>query len=288
MVTTHDVRTFVPSTADCGARVGDVLGTRLLGHEHMIVKTPSAPVIRFRNVTLGYEGHPAVHHLDGAVPAGSLTAIVGSNGSGKSTLLKGIVGQLRPLSGQIDVSGVKLGQIAYLPQQAAIDRSFPVTVFKLTALGLWSRNGSFGGLGRADRAVVSKAISAVGLEGFEKRTLDTLSGGQLQRVLFARVLAQDSPLVLLDEPFTAIDTKTCADLMALIERWHGERRTVVAVLHDLDLVKERFPNALMLAREVVAWGETRAVVTAANLLKARSMAEQWDERALWCEADGQQ
>jgi zinc/manganese transport system ATP-binding protein len=242
----------------------------------------SSPSIRFRNVTLGYDTHPAVHHLDGEITPGSLTAVVGPNGSGKSTLIKGIVGQLAPLEGRIEIVDSARAAIAYLPQQAAIDRTFPISVFDLVALGLWSEIGSLRGLTAKQRSRVAEALSAVGLEGLERRPIDTLSGGQLQRTLFARVLLQNSRLILLDEPFTAIDAKTSADLMALIERWHGEARTIVAVLHDIELVKERFPQALMLAREPVAWGETREVVTAANLLKARAMAEHWIEAAPWC------
>ncbi len=238
--------------------------------------------IRFENVTLGYESHPAVHHLEGTIASGSLTAIVGPNGSGKTSLLKGIIGQLHPLEGRIFIEGVAPAAIAYLPQQASIDRSFPISVLELVALGSWPRIGAFGTQTRNEHDRVARAISAVGLEGFERRRLDTLSGGQLQRSLFARVLVQDSPLVLLDEPFSAIDARTAADLMALIERWHGERRTVIAVLHDLELVKERFPNALLLARDVVAWGLTPEVVTPSNLLQARAMAERWDENAAWC------
>jgi zinc/manganese transport system ATP-binding protein len=238
-----------------------------------------APAIRFSNVALGYDGIPAVHGLNGEVARGGLTAIVGPNGAGKSTLLKGIAGQLRPLKGRIEVAGASGQSMAYLPQQAAIDRAFPITVFELAALGLWPRLGAFGNVRKAERERVAQAISAVGLDGCERRTLDQLSGGQLQRVLFARVLVQDSPLVLLDEPFTSIDARTTADLMSLVARWHDEQRTVLAVLHDLDLVREGFPNVLVLAREVVAWGETEAILTPATLRKARAVAERWDERA---------
>lgn len=241
-----------------------------------------APAIRFRDLTLGYEGHPAVHHLEGEIAGGSLTAIIGPNGSGKSTLIKGIVGQLAPMQGRIEIEGIDNGQIAYLPQQAAIDRGFPISVFDLVALGLWSEIGLLRGLYAEEKDRVAAALQAVGLEGLERRPLNTLSGGQVQRALFARVLVQNSRLILLDEPFNAIDAKTCVDLMALIERWHGEARTIVAVLHDMTLVKERFPRALMLAREMVAWGETREVMSAANLLKARAMAEGWVDDAPWC------
>lgn len=241
-----------------------------------------SPSILFRNVTLGYDSHPAVHHLDGAISSGSLTAVVGPNGSGKSTLIKGIVGQLAPLEGRIEIVGGSRGATAYLPQQAAIDRTFPISVFDLVALGLWSEIGSLRGLTATQRERVAKALSAVGLDGLERRQIDTLSGGQLQRTLFARVWLQNSRLILLDEPFTAIDARTSADLIALIDRWHREARTIVAVLHDIELVKEHFPQALMLAREPIAWGATREVLTAANLLKARAMSEHWVEDAPWC------
>ncbi len=249
----------------------------------MPVSLPAArPLLAFEDLTLGYDGHPAVHHLDGVVPSGALLAVVGPNGSGKSTLLKGIIGALKPLGGRIKLHGLGRGEVAYLPQQAAIDRSFPITVEDLVGLGLWRSFGLWRRIGAAARDEVGRAIAAVGLDGFERRTIDALSGGQLQRVLFARVLVQDAPLILLDEPFTAIDARTAAELMTLIERWHGEGRTVVAVLHDLDLVKERFPEALLLAREAVAWGAARDVVTPANLLKARAMSEAWEEHAPWC------
>lgn len=248
----------------------------------------SPPTIRFSDVTLGYGQRPAVHHLDGEVLPGSLLAVVGPNGSGKSTLLKGIVGELRPMHGRIELSGQSAGGIAYLPQQSAIERSFPITVFELAALGLWAATGALRGLRRMERDQIGAALEAVGLRGFERRFIDTLSGGQLQRALFARVLVQNSPLILLDEPFTAIDAKTSADLMALIERWHGEQRTVIAVLHDLELVKERFPKAILLAREVVAHGRTRDVLSAANQLRARAMVEQWDEAAPWCDRGASQ
>jgi zinc/manganese transport system ATP-binding protein len=241
--------------------------------------SPSA-AIRFSDVTLGHDGAPTVCGLSGQVARGSLTAIVGPNGSGKSTLLKGIAGLLRPLRGRIEVASTAGRGLAYLPQHATIDRAFPITVFELAALGLWPRLGAFGNLRAAERERVAQAVAAVGLKGLEGRTIGQLSGGQLQRVLFARVLVQDSPLVLLDEPFASIDARTAADLMDLIARWHDERRTVMAVVHDLDLARERFPDALVLAREVIAWGKTAAVLTAANLRKGRLVAEHWDDHAV--------
>ncbi len=116
------------------------------------------------------------------------------------------------------------------------------------------------------------------------RAIGTLSGGQTQRMLFARLLLQDARIVVLDEPFNAIDTRTAADLIHIVRRWHAEGRTIVAALHDLDLVRANFPQTLLLAREPVAWGETAITLTAENMLKARRMCEAFDEEAQACAA----
>ncbi len=241
------------------------------------------PAIRFDDLTLGYDRHPAVHHLSGEIASGSMTAIVGPNGAGKSTLLKGIAGALAPLDGKITLARGK--RLAYLPQSADLDLSFPIHVYDLVAMGLWNAAGIFGriGLGRGGR--IEQAIAAVGLTGFERRPIGTLSGGQMQRALFARLLLQDADIILLDEPFTAIDARTTADLLALVQRWHGEARTIVAVLHDIETVRRAFPQTLLLAREAVAWGGADAVLTPANLLKARRMVEAFDSHAAPCGRD---
>jgi zinc/manganese transport system ATP-binding protein len=234
--------------------------------------------IRFDNVTLGYDRRPAVHHLTGTLARGSLTAVVGPNGAGKSTLLKAIAGALPPLEGRISTEA----PIAYLPQAAALDREFPLSVHDLVSSGLWRRHGMFGGVSRADRHTIAEAIAAVGLTGFEDRPIGTLSGGQMQRMLFARLMLQDASVILLDEPLTAIDTKSAADLIALVQRWHRDGRTIMAVLHDLDLVKQVFPETLLIAREVIAWGPTETVLTAENLLAARRMIEAHDASPHLC------
>ena len=238
--------------------------------------------LQFCDVTLGYDRHPAVHHLNGTVEAGSLTAVVGPNGAGKSTLFKAIVGALKPLAGHIERNGFVARDIAYLPQVADIDRTFPINVYDMVAMGLWRRKGLFGGIGRDDRAAVEAGIAAVGLTDFEQRAVGSLSGGQMQRMLFARLLVQNSRIIVLDEPFGAIDSRTAEDLMHLVRRWHTERRTVLAATHDVELVRAAFPRTLMLAREPVAWGATRDVLTAENLEKARRMCEAFDEAAATC------
>ncbi len=240
-------------------------------------------VLGFDDVTLGYDHHPTVHHLSGEIPSGALLAIVGPNGAGKSTLLKGIIGELKPMSGGIRRADGRRRHTAYLPQQSELDRSFPISVFDLVAMGDWGVIGSFGVLGKAGRARIARALEEVGLEGFDRRQAGTLSRGQLQRALFARLLVQDAPLILLDEPFTALDQRTEQDLLALVARWHQEGRTVLAVMHDLETVRQRFPQTLLLARDPVAWGATAAVMTPENLLRARSISEAWDDGAPRCD-----
>jgi zinc/manganese transport system ATP-binding protein len=244
----------------------------------MIMPAP----LKFQDVTLGYDRHPAVHHLSGEIAPGAMVAVVGPNGAGKSTLFRGIVGILKPLAGSIVIGDLNPRDIAYLPQSVDIDRSFPISVFDFVGTGLWRRTGLFGGIGKAEQGSIVEALTAVGLNGFEGRGIGTLSGGQMQRMLFARVLLQDARVIVLDEPFNAIDTKTAADLIALVRRWHAEARTVLAALHDMDLVRDNFPETLLLARGAVAWGATAQVLTAENLLQARRMCEAFDDNAGAC------
>lgn len=236
-------------------------------------------MIGLRNLTLGYDRHPAVHHLDAEIAPGSLTAIVGPNGAGKSTLMRAIAGDLAPLSGRIERAP---GRLAWLPQQAEVDRSFPLAVEAFVAMGLWAEIGAFGRVGPRERGRVAEAIAAVGLDGFQRRSLAALSGGQMQRVLFARLLLQDAELILLDEPFAAIDARTSADLVTLVRGWHDEGRTVVAVLHDLETVRTSFPETLLLARQKIAHGPTGQVLTAENLFRARTMCKSFDDHAAPC------
>ena len=245
-------------------------------------------MVALHNLTVSYRQHPALHHISGSFAPGSLTAVAGPNGSGKSTLLKSIVGLL-PIEGGRSGNSLTVTlareRIAYLPQVAEIDRSFPISVRDCVLLGCWGSAGAWGGITQAMQGKIDAALHAVGLQGFERRTLGSLSSGQMQRVMFARMLAQDARLILLDEPFNAVDAKTTTALLALVRQWHQEGRTVIAVLHDDALVRQHFPQTLLLARELVGWGATREVLTEPNLRRARAMAEAWDEAAGLCDVD---
>ena len=227
--------------------------------------------IELQNLTLGYDRHPAVHHVDQVIPSGSLVAVVGPNGAGKTTLLRGIAGMIKPLQGAVRMAGDGKRSVAYLPQRTEIDREFPMTVYELAAMGLWPRVGAFASVTSSMRGKVLAALESVGMKGQEKRIVGTLSGGQLQRTLFARLLLQDAQIVLIDEPFVALEAQVVADLIAIVRRWHAEGRTVVAVLHDHDEVRRGFPDTLILARELIAYGPTAEILTDENLKTARQM-----------------
>ena len=240
------------------------------------------PAIAVEDLTVSYRQHPAVHHLSCRFEPGSLTAVIGPNGAGKSSLLDALTGRVQPTTGQVCLGGLPRQGLAYMPQQAGIDRSFPLGVLDVVMLGAWPQIGWFRGATPAQRESALHALTSVGLAGFEHRLISELSVGQFQRVLFARVLMQDAAVILLDEPFNAIDTRTTADLMRLVQHWHTEGRTVIAVLHDLAQVREHFPSTLLLARECVAHGPTAEVLVPTHLQRAQQMAQDWDENADWC------
>jgi zinc/manganese transport system ATP-binding protein len=241
--------------------------------------------IRLDNLTVSYQRHPAIHHVHGEFAPGSLTAIIGPNGAGKSTLLKVLAGLLQPDTGKVWLQGFHPRDIAYLPQQSQMDRQFPLTVLDTVLLGHLRRMGWLRGVRPTERHQALTALQAVGLVGFEERSLDSLSVGQLQRVLFARLMVQDAPVILLDEPFNAMDARTTADLLEIVRQWHGEGRTVIGVLHDYEQVRRYFPSTLLIAKECIGWGSTHEVLTPQLLQRANAMAEAWDETATPCERD---
>lgn len=248
------------------------------------------PAVVLDKLTVHYRHHPALHQVSGRFAQGSLSAVVGPNGSGKSTLLKSIMGLLPAQDGETGGSvtvNTPRQHIAYLPQLCELDRSFPIDVYDCVLLGHWGETGAWGRVTPCMRSRAHAALQTVGLEGFERRGVGTLSAGQLQRVMFARMLVQDAQLILLDEPFNAIDAQTTSELLALVQQWHHQQRTVIAVLHDDALVRQHFPQTVLLARELVGWGPTAQVLTAPHLAHARAVAQAWDETAGICQPNAQ-
>ncbi len=205
------------------------------------------------NLTAGYDDHPAVHHLSVRIPAGAAVALLGPNGAGKSTLLKVLAGELAPMTGRVVFPSGWAGRIAYLPQRPTWHSEFPLSVFDATALALWPQVGPFRPLSRDERNRVAVALERVGLGPWQRQPVGALSGGQQQRVRLAQILLSEAALVLLDEPFTALDQESSAVLESVLRDWHGAGVTVIAALHDTGLARRLFSHALLLARELVAF-----------------------------------
>jgi zinc/manganese transport system ATP-binding protein len=227
--------------------------------------------ITLENLTVRYGSNPALQNISGVFHTGSLTAIAGPNGAGKSTLLKTIMGNLRPVSGRVIIDGTM--RIAYMPQMTSLQRDFPFSVLQGVCTGFWNSARNMGGITTAMRVRASLALDEVGLGGFEKRQISTLSGGQFQRMLFARAIVQEANLILLDEPFASVDAATTQRLIQLILKWHEQGRTVVCVLHDLLLIQKYFPNSFVLAGKCLGHGHTHELLEKNLLSFDLDMAE---------------
>lgn len=223
--------------------------------------------VKLNNLTIAYNRQPAVHHVNGTFASGELAAIAGANGAGKSTLLKVIAGILPVFEGDVEFGDITRKDIAYMPQATDMQRDFPINILQMVCSGFWQNTGGFGKITKAQREKATLALADVGLSGFENRNLDSISAGQFQRALFARIIVQNAKLILLDEPFTSIDSNTTAALLKIIHIWHNEGRTVICILHDFEQIKANFTNCLLLARETIAWGDPHEVLRPENLLR---------------------
>ena len=237
-------------------------------------------MLEIKNLTLGYSRHPIVHHMNLSVADGEMLAVIGPNGGGKSTLLNGIMGILKPLEGSVEKKpGIR---IAYCQQASQINKSFPITVREFVSLGLWHRTGLFRRVDRSMLHLVDSALEKVKMRKFAGENIGDISGGQFQRVVFARVWLQDADLIMLDEPFSAMDEPTSEELAGLLQEWNRAGKTIITVMHNLNLVRRFFPETVILAREIIASGKTAECVTAENIEKAVNSRYQLDYTAGLC------
>jgi manganese/zinc/iron transport system ATP- binding protein len=225
--------------------------------------------------------------VDAVIPAGTLAAIVGPNGAGKSTLMKAAVGLLRLDSGHVLIEGLPareaLDRVAYVPQRDEVDWDFPITVREVVEMGRFRSAGWIRRLGSSDHEHVAEALERVGMTGFAGRQIGELSGGQRQRVFIARALAQDSPLMMLDEPFSGVDARTEASLLGLLADIRSAGRTVIVVHHDIGTVRARFDWALLLNVRTIACGPVEQSLSPASLRRAYGglAGEEGSGEALW-------
>lgn len=220
-------------------------------------------MITLNQLSVGYQGRAVTPPLEGEFARGTMTALVGANGSGKSTLLKTLAGLLRPVSGSVSMPRPR-ASLAWLPQQSEIEKTFPINVFDLVAMGCWQKCGWFGAFNRTLRLAVMEALVKVGMQDFATAQPGTLSGGQLQRVLFARLLVQDAELLMLDEPFAGVDSQTTELLLKLLQERHGAGCTMIVVLHDMATVEKYFPQTLRLKGSHAEWSGLNSSVTRVN------------------------
>lgn len=237
-----------------------------------------AAVLQLRNLALGYPDLTLFRGLSMDIEAGSTLAVLGANGSGKSTFVKMLLGLMAPLAGKVVWPSGRPNEIGYLAQMSEFDHRFPIRVRDLAAMGAWGGFGLWTGLDRGNRARVDAALEQAGVADLADRALHTLSGGQLQRALFARVILQDAPLILLDEPFAAVDQTTEAHLLTIIRDWRSEGRAVVLVVHDLSSVLDHCSHALLLGNGTATVGTVDHVLTPERLVAQKYMSE---SQAAW-------
>ena len=219
-------------------------------------------------------GHKALDNASFSIPRQSITALVGINGSGKSTLFKAIMGFVKSSGGRIELFGgsvkdaLKANMVAYVPQNEEIDWDFPVLVKDVVMMGRYGHMGFLKIPNDNDYEIVKDSLKKVGMLELKNRQISELSGGQRKRVFLARALAQQSEIILMDEPFTGIDVNTEEEIMELLREMKAEGKVMLISTHNLGSVPEFCDRTILLNKTVLAEGETTKVFTQENLTNA--------------------
>ncbi|WP_038881429.1 manganese/iron ABC transporter ATP-binding protein [Vibrio jasicida] len=228
--------------------------------------------IKVSDISVTYRnGHTALYDASFTLPKGSITALVGVNGSGKSTLFKSIMGFVPVSQGSVEILGLpakkalKQNVVAYVPQSEEIDWNFPVLVEDVVMMGRYGHMGLLRIPKQKDHDMVTAALDRVNMTPFRKRQIGELSGGQKKRVFLARALAQESNVILLDEPFTGVDVQTEDQIMALLRDLRDEGKVMLVSTHNLGSVPDFCDRTVLINRTVLASGMTRDVFTPENL-----------------------
>lgn len=226
-------------------------------------------MLEIKNLSVTYPNNvKALEDVTVSIPAGKLVGVIGPNGAGKSTLLKGALGMVSR-SGSVTFKGQPIEdfqkRIAYVEQKGNLDMDFPITVLQCVLLGTYPKLGWFTRPGAKERKIAEDALERVGMEKFENRQISELSGGQFQRVLIARTLAQDTELIFLDEPFSGIDIKSEGIIMEQLFELRDQGKTILIVHHDLAKVGHYFDGLILLNQKLIASGKVDEVMTSENL-----------------------
>ena len=224
------------------------------------------------NLSVSYSGKEVLENISFSVSKGKLIGIIGPNGAGKSTLIKAILKLVQPSSGIVAFDGDSMENIkkttSYVKQRVDNDLSFPIQVKDVVMLGLFPKIGLFRYPRKIHRKQVMDALQEVEMADYAKSQIGELSGGQLQRVFLARVLAQDAQIVFLDEPFSGIDADSEQKIMNILRKLRNDGKTIIMVYHDLNNVVDYFDELIILNKEVVAYGDTKSAFTKENIAKA--------------------
>lgn len=224
------------------------------------------------NLSVTYKnGKNALTNVNFKLPKGSIAALVGVNGSGKSTIFKALMGFVPVASGHISILNMnvkyalKKSMVSYVPQSEEIDWSFPVLVNDVVMMGRYGYMGLLRSPSNNDNYLVESALEKVGMINFRNRQIGELSGGQRQRVFFARSIAQDSKIILLDEPFTGVDVLTEEVMMQLLRDLRDEGKLILVSTHNLGSVPRFCDQTILLKKKVLAYGLTKKIFTRKNL-----------------------
>jgi zinc/manganese transport system ATP-binding protein len=228
------------------------------------------------DLTVSYGSYNALDGVSFSFNPQHMMAIVGPNGGGKSTLFKALMGVIRPSSGSIKYEGLSPDHMAYLPQSQDMDRSFPMNVLEAVSSGLHRKRGWHKGYRPSDFEEIYDLLDRLGLFSLKDRPLEHLSGGQFQRVLFARLLLQSARCILLDEPFVGIDVKTIDILIESLLKLHQKGTMVLTISHDFDIVRSFYGEVFMIARKSICKGPTSEILTLDRLDHMNSIARSWD------------
>jgi len=228
--------------------------------------------LHVEDLTVAYEGKPALWDIDVNIPPGVMAAIIGPNGAGKSTLLKTALGLARPTAGHICIHGRpprdRQRRIGYVPQRSSVDWDFPTTVLDVVTMGRYGHLGWLRWPGRDERDRAMGALEQVGMEHLADRQISQLSGGQQQRVFLARALVQEADVYFLDEPMAGVDATTERTIVRLLQELRDAGKTVIVVHHDLQTVRDYFDWLVILNVRVIAQGRIEEVYTHEFLRRA--------------------
>lgn len=232
---------------------------------------PDQPVLDVSHLTFRYNGREALENITFHLHESERVAVVGPNGAGKSTLLKVVAGVLQPTSGEVNIYGSHPDKhvcIGYIPQRSQVDWNFPVTVADVVMMGRSAKLGPFSWPRKKDWEFVQHALETVEIADLASRQIGQLSGGQQQRMFIARALAQESELMLMDEPLTGLDAPSQEGILNLLDRLKQERVTVMVATHDLDQAASHFDRVMLLNHRIISFGEPRYVMHTNNLVRA--------------------